>query len=129
MDAEAAAQYIAYARDDERASTFLWGTRFKETAGNRSPVYNYWWTHVPPGSDTTNPIEPANGVGVYHGAEKYYLFGNLYGTDRPWTDADHAIADTTSSYVANFAATGNPNGRRLPPGRPCARRNPVDGTG
>ncbi|WP_406006287.1 carboxylesterase family protein [Streptomyces sp. NBC_00637] len=113
-DAEAAAQYNNYARDEERVSTFLWGTQFKNTAGSRSPVYNYWWTHAPPGSDTTNPIEPANGVGAYHGAEKYYLFGNLYGTDRPWTDKDREIADTTSSYVANFAATGNPNGRSLP---------------
>ncbi|MGW3313047.1 carboxylesterase family protein [Streptomyces sp. NPDC001073] len=41
-------------------------------------------------------------------------FGNLYGTDRPWTSADRAIADRTSSYVANFVATGNPNGHGLP---------------
>jgi len=95
-------------------STFLWGTQFRNTAGNRSPIYNYWWTHAPPGTDPTNPIEPANGAGAYHGAEKYYLFGNLYGTDRPWTEQDYAIADTTSSYVANFVAPGNPNGRSLP---------------
>ena len=113
-DAEAAAQYNNYARDEERVSTFLWGTQFKVTAGNRSPVYAYWWTRVPPGHDTTNPIEPADGVGAYHGAEKYYFFGNLYGTDRPWTSADYAIADRTSSYVANFVATGNPNGHGLP---------------
>ncbi|WP_329315939.1 carboxylesterase/lipase family protein [Streptomyces sp. NBC_01262] len=113
-DTEAAAQYNNYARDEERVSTFLWGTQFRNTAGNRSPIYNYWWTHAPPGTDTTNPIEPANGAGAYHGAEKYYLFGNLYGTDRPWTEQDYAIADTTSSYVANFVATGNPNGRSLP---------------
>ncbi|MFK4098773.1 carboxylesterase/lipase family protein [Streptomyces sp. NPDC019531] len=114
-DAEAADQYNNYARDEERVSTFLWGTQFRNSAGNRSAIYNYWWTHAPPGSDTTNPIEPADGAGAYHGAEKYYLFGNLYGTDRPWTDEDRAIADTTSSYVARFAATGNPNGRGLPP--------------
>lgn len=113
-DAEAAAQYNNYARDEERVSTFLWGTQFRSSAGNRSAIYNYWWTHAPPGTDTTNPIEPADGAGAYHGAEKYYLFGNLYGTDRPWTDEDHAIADTTSSYVAQFAATGNPNARGLP---------------
>ncbi|WP_307161254.1 carboxylesterase/lipase family protein [Streptomyces rishiriensis] len=114
-DAEAAAQYNNYARDEERVSTFLWGTQFRDTAGNRSPLYNYWWTHAPPGTDTTNAIEPADGAGAYHGAEKYYLFGNLYGTDRPWTAEDYAIADTTSSYVARFAATGNPNGPALPP--------------
>ncbi|MFF6992266.1 carboxylesterase family protein [Streptomyces sp. NPDC010273] len=114
-DTEAATQYDNYARDEERVSTFLWGRQFRATAANRSPVYTYWWTHVPPGHDTTNPIEPADGVGAYHGAEKYYFFGNLYGTDRPWTSADHAIADRTSSYVANFVATGNPNGHGLPP--------------
>ncbi|MFI6625925.1 carboxylesterase/lipase family protein [Streptomyces sp. NPDC050528] len=113
-DAEAAAQYNNYARDEERVSTFLWGTQFRVTAANRSPVYTYWWTHVPPGHDTTNPIEPADGAGAYHGAEKYYFFGNLYGTDRPWTATDYAIADRTSSYVANFVATGNPNGHGLP---------------
>ncbi|WP_280900739.1 MULTISPECIES: carboxylesterase/lipase family protein [unclassified Streptomyces] len=114
-DTGAAEQYNSYARDEERVSTFLWGSQFRTVAGKRSPVYNYWWTHVPPGHDTTNPIEPADGAGAYHGAEKYYLFGNLYGTDRPWTSADYTIADITSGYVANFAATGNPNGRGLPP--------------
>ncbi|MFE7934701.1 carboxylesterase/lipase family protein [Streptomyces sp. NPDC057456] len=125
-DAEAAAQYNNYARDEERVSTFLWGTQFKDTAQNRSPVYNYWFTRVPPGQDTTNPIEPTAGAGAYHGAEKYYLFGNLYGTDRPWTAQDHEIADTFSSFVANFTATGNPNshvahGSRALPSWPALR--------
>ncbi|MEU6148080.1 carboxylesterase family protein [Streptomyces sp. NPDC047081] len=115
-DTEAAAQYNAYARDEERVSTFLWGTQFRNTVGNRSPVYNYWWTHAPPGSDTTNPIMPAQdaaSAGAYHGSDLYYLFGGLAGTDRPWTEEDYSIADTVSSYVAHFAATGNPNGRGL----------------
>lgn len=51
-DTEAVAQDNNYARDEERVSTFLWGTQFRNTA--------------------------------------------------------------TSSYVANFVATGNPNGRSLP---------------
>jgi carboxylesterase type B len=51
-DTEAVAQYNNYARDEERVSTFLWGTQFRNTA--------------------------------------------------------------TSSYVANFVATGNPNSRSLP---------------
>ncbi|WP_329331254.1 carboxylesterase family protein [Streptomyces sp. NBC_00663] len=112
-DADAARQYNAYARDEERVSTFLWGTQFRKTAANRSPVYNYFWSHVPPGADTTNPIMPgqdASTAGAYHGADLYYLFGGLDGTDRPWTARDHEIADTVSSYVVNFAATGNPNG-------------------
>ncbi|MFI6253564.1 carboxylesterase/lipase family protein [Streptomyces sp. NPDC051016] len=121
-DTEAAARYNAYARDEERVSTFLWGTQFRKAAGNRSPVHTYFWSHVPPGTDTSNPIMPgqdASAAGAYHGADLYYLFGGLDGTDRPWTADDRRIADLASSYVVNFVATGNPNspahsGRSLP---------------
>ena len=113
-DAEAAQQYCAYAHDEERVSTFLWGTQFRLAARAQSPVYAYWWTQAPPGIDTTNPITPAQDasvLGAYHGSDLYYIFGGLSGTDRPWTVQDYAAADTMSSYVANFAATGNPNGQ------------------
>jgi carboxylesterase type B len=33
---------------------------------------------------------------------------------RPFTDADRRVADTLSSYWANFMKTGNPNGPGLP---------------
>jgi carboxylesterase type B len=92
-------------------STFLWGTQFRTTAGNRSPVHTYWGTHVPPESDTTNPITPAqdaSSADAYHGSGLYYPFGSLAGSDRPWTASDYAVADTMSSYVANFAAAGDP---------------------
>lgn len=113
-DTEAAAQYNAYCRDEERVSTFLWGTQFKSVARNRSSVFTYWFTQAPPGTDTTSPIVGTGTVGAYHGAEINYMFGNLYGTDRPWTSTDHRIADTASSYLTNFAAHGDPNGRNLP---------------
>ncbi|WP_157880781.1 carboxylesterase family protein [Streptomyces sp. Root1310] len=113
-DIEAAEQYNAYCRDEERVSTFLWGTQFKAVAHNRSPVFTYWFTQAPPGTDTTNPIVGTNTAGAYHGAEISYMFGNLRTTDRPWTSADHQIADTASSYLVNFAAHGDPNGKGLP---------------
>lgn len=113
-DTEAAAQYNAYCRDEERVSTFLWGTQFKSVAGNHSAVFTYWFTQAPPGTDTTNPIVGTHTVGAYHGAEINYMFGNLYGTDRPWTSTDHRVADTASSYLVSFAAHGDPNGRNLP---------------
>ena len=34
-------------------------------------------------------------------------------SDRPFTDADRKIADMMSSYWANFAAHGDPNGKGL----------------
>jgi para-nitrobenzyl esterase len=108
--------------DDERISSYLWGTQW--VAGGRAPAYTYFWTHTPPGEDTTNPVVPTATTGAYHGSEIYYIFGNLYGTGRPWTAADYRIAETLSDYVVNFAAAGDPNGpglarwRALTPGRP-----------
>jgi carboxylesterase 2 len=35
-------------------------------------------------------------------------------SNRPFTSRDHQIADTLSSYWANFATSGDPNGKGLP---------------
>jgi carboxylesterase type B len=35
-------------------------------------------------------------------------------SNRPFTDTDRKIAEMMSSYWANFAATGDPNGNGLP---------------
>ncbi len=53
------------------------------------------------------------GSGATHGAEAQYVFENLLGS-RPWTDLDHQLADTISSYWVNFATNGDPNGKGLP---------------
>jgi carboxylesterase type B len=37
---------------------------------------------------------------------------------RPFTSEDRKIADMMSSYWANFAASGDPNGKGLPEWRP-----------
>lgn len=52
-------------------------------------------------------------TGAFQSSDVYYLLGHLYSTDRPWTSQDYDIADTTASYVARFAATGDPNGSSL----------------
>ncbi|MFJ9561251.1 carboxylesterase/lipase family protein [Streptomyces fuscichromogenes] len=112
-DTAAARQYSAYARDEERVSAFLWATQFKNTAANSSDVYTYFWTRVPPGYDGTNPVIGTDATGAFQGSDVYYLLGYLYNTGRPWTSKDYDIADTTASYVARFAATGDPNGGSL----------------
>jgi para-nitrobenzyl esterase len=104
-DEEAALANNAAARDNSRVSTYLWGTEW--TRHSKRPVYTYFWTHRPPGPDHDRR-------GAYHGSEIAYVFDHLYPADRPWTDEDRRIADTVSSYWANYAATGNPNGPGLP---------------
>ena len=38
---------------------------------------------------------------------------------RFWTGADYRMADTISSYFANFVKTGDPNGPELPQWEQC----------
>jgi para-nitrobenzyl esterase len=104
-DQEASLASKAAQLDSMRVSTFLWAEAWKKAAKNK--VYTYVWTHAPPGPDRERR-------GAYHESEINYVFNNLYATDKPWADDDRKIADTMSSYWANFAATGNPNGKDLP---------------
>jgi para-nitrobenzyl esterase len=71
----------------------------------KAPAYLYHFTRIPPGPT-------ADKYRAYHAAEIQYVFANLR-PGRPWEDADRKLADAMSSYWANFAATGNPNGKGL----------------
>ena len=87
-----------------------------QTATGKSKAYLYYFTHEPPipgGSPPPSAVVTARQQGATHGAEAQYVFENLL-ANRPWTDLDHELADTLSSYWVNFAANGNPNGKGLP---------------
>ncbi len=70
-------------------------------------VFVYYFTRIPPGRDSDR-------YRSYHSAELVYVFDTLEAVNRPWTSVDRRIADQMSSYWANFATTGNPNGNDLP---------------
>jgi para-nitrobenzyl esterase len=56
-------------------------------------------------------------MGTPHGAETAYVFRH-FGADggrMAWTQDDRALGEQMSSYWANFARTGDPNGPGLPP--------------
>jgi len=62
---------------------------------------------------------PATGdyikYGAFHTGEVAYAYDNLQFVHRcPWQPVDHELASTMSAYWANFARTGNPNGKGLP---------------
>ena len=93
-------------RDQALTALYLWATVRARTA--KTPVYEYLWDHAMPGPDTEQ-------FGAFHTSEVPYVMNTLYMSDRPFTDADRKIADVMSSYWANFAAAGDPNGKGLPP--------------
>jgi para-nitrobenzyl esterase len=112
-DPEAILSAEALATDDFIAySTWKWLNLQVETGAT---VYAYHFEQVPatkPGA-MLGPV-PASEVGSRHAGEIEYVFQTLKAVDVPWTDGDFKVSDAMSSYWANFAKNGNPNGKGLP---------------
>jgi para-nitrobenzyl esterase len=70
--------------------------------------YMYQFAHVPP----DKPGFP--NYGAFHTSEVPYALHTLHLWNRPWTPADAELEHIMSEYWANFARTGNPNGKGLP---------------
>ena len=104
-DAGARASQNESAWDQARTSMYLWARHRAATA--RTPVFTYFWDHPLPGPDV-------EAYGAFHTSEVPYVMSSLAMSKRPFTDADHRIADRLSTYFANFIRTGDPNGPGLP---------------
>jgi para-nitrobenzyl esterase len=80
-------------------------------AGN--PAFEYQFSRIPDGKEAS---------GTTHAMEVSYVFGTLdqgiSGLGEPRvrpTSVDTQISELMQQYWTNFAKTGNPNGRQLPP--------------
>jgi para-nitrobenzyl esterase len=93
------------ARDQGLVSMYLWAVRRAKTS--RTSAWTYYFTRGIPW-----PEHPE--YGAFHSGDFPYFFANLKQLNRPWEAVDHKLADIVSSYWANFAKTGNPNGKGLP---------------
>jgi para-nitrobenzyl esterase len=104
-DDEAKTTQNASARDIARVTTSIWVAARAKTA--KSNTFTYFWDHTLPGPDAAQ-------YGAFHTSEVPYVMNTLAFSDRPFTADDTRIADMMSSYWANFAAAGDPNGKGLP---------------
>ncbi len=110
-DAEARESSSAFSGDRFIAfGTWKWIEMQKQTGGK--PVYRYRFDNALP--------QPAgtSSHGAYHSAEIEFVFDNLANKELPFGADDRAVAVLMSSYWANFAKTGDPNGNGLPPWPP-----------
>jgi para-nitrobenzyl esterase len=98
-------QFIAF-------STWKWLELHSATG--KSPEYRYQFDDALP--------QPAGSAaesrGAYHSAEIEFVFQALASKDLPWRPEDWKLSDLMSSYWANFAKTGDPNGPGLPEWKP-----------
>jgi para-nitrobenzyl esterase len=105
-DAEAATSSLNRVRDELAWQMRTWAKL--QSKRGKGKAYWYYFTRVPPvAAGRLNR-------GATHTAELAYVFNNLQTASNPWTDTDRALADALSSYWANFAANGDPNGKGLP---------------
>ena len=74
----------------------------RQAIANGVPAYEYYFSKE-------------NGrLGPWHSGEEIYCYGNIPSDSKLYDSADRDLADLFSSYFANFAATGDPNGEGLP---------------
>ena len=110
-DASAAAVRFILPRDFELAWQPYTLARTMVT-GSTSKVYLYLFNRVPPyypeQRNYTEAADPAT-LGAYHTIEQVYLYNNLAQTPRPYTAVDLRLADIASTYLVNFATSGDPN--------------------
>lgn len=98
------------ARDEAAGyATWKWIELQKRTGS--VPVYRYEFDQAPPlGPNDDQQSEPR----AFHSAEIEYVFSVLGHNSRPWRPEDRQLSTLISTYWANFAKTGNPNGPGLP---------------
>lgn len=119
-DAEAKAQSFAYIRDRSFAYQPHQLARLHR-AGGGAPVFFFRFDAKPAlpspeGGWLQTP--PDDGFGAYHGAEIWYLLGNLDRAPFAASEADRALSDQMVRALVAFLKTGDPNyaqGNRWPP--------------
>jgi len=104
-EADIADALLGVGRDTTFTLEMRTWARMVAASGQRA--YLYQFTHVPPSPNAAT-------WGAYHAAEIPYVFGTLRARSWPFTDTDFKLSEQMSGYWANFATTGDPNGRGLP---------------
>ncbi|BAL94557.1 carboxylesterase/lipase family protein [Rubrivivax gelatinosus] len=111
----------AMAYEPMRDGTFAWNVwtlARAHAALAQAPTYLYFFTRRPSyfSDQSFTGLSPAYKFGAHHTLEQVYFYDNLdvSAPARDYTDVDRKIASTASSYLINFARSGDPNGKGLP---------------
>lgn len=74
---------------------------------SKKATYIYQFSHTMPGENSAM-------YGAFHTADVPYFFNHFSSSRKSyWTQTDYDLGDKMSSYLVNFAKTGNPNGENL----------------
>lgn len=94
---------------------WVWGEPARMAArafiAKRAPAYMFQFGYVPP------PMRERERYGAGHGSEISFVFNTLHarwGAPGEATPEEKELARIMNTYWANFAKTGNPNGKGVP---------------
>lgn len=98
-------------------ATWKWVETHLQTGA--SPVYRYAFDRkipIAPDTKVMGVAVTSADVGARHAGEIEYVFGalDLSLPKVPWQASDRRLSDAMTTYWANFARTGDPNGPGLP---------------
>ena len=108
-DREAQTARLDFERD-LRFGWDMWAWAGLQATTGESPVFFYSFQQKPPFPKGS----VYEGWGASHFAELWYVFDHISQEPWQWTDGDRRLARDVSSYWANFAKSGNPNGPDVP---------------
>jgi len=92
-----------HVRNDTSFAWNMWTWAREQSKQGKGKVFSYYYNNHGP---------QAEGSG--HGSDVPFAFQTLAGRRTP-SPQDLALSDMISSYYVNFATTGDPNGKGLPP--------------
>ena len=109
-DTETAAYRMSLrASSDKFLQNYIVSAGVVKHNGDNANMFVYYFDHPTPGRNSEF-------YGAWHSSDLWYWFNSIREGEglRLWTSADYRMADTMSSYLANFVKNGDPNGGDLP---------------
>ena len=103
--------YMAGSTSHDMAPPILYSMTKKWIAARNQPGYLWFFDRMLPG----------DACGAWHSSDLWYWFGTLPNCWRPMEKKDYRLTDLMTSYLCNFAATGNPNAASLPCWTPAGK--------
>lgn len=83
----------------------------------RTPIFTYYFDRRQPAGNGGFHMangKPPYGASTPHSSEIAYVFGTLDTRKGAYTDYDRVLSDAMGRFWVNFAASGDPNGSKLP---------------
>ena len=95
--------YMLGSNSEDIIPPLIYSMSKKWCMNQKTPSYLWFFNHQLPGDN----------CGAWHSSDLWYWFGTLDNCWRPLTDEDYKLSNIMTTYLTNFAKTGNPNDEDL----------------